>query len=847
MASFDGGAHMSSPHYDFSKIEPRWQAAWEQDGIYTTSTDPEKTKFYCLEMYPYPSGKLHMGHVRVYSIGDAIARFKRMNGFNVIHPMGWDAFGLPAENAAIENGIHPARWTWENVATMKAQMRQLGISYDWELEVATCSPDYYKWTQWLFLLMFKRGLAYRKRAQVNWCPSCATVLANEQVEAGRCWRCDSEVVRKDLEQWFLRITDYADRLLEDLDLLAGWPERVRTMQRHWIGRSRGVEIDFPVAGTEEKVRVYTTRGDTVFGVTYMVLAPEHPLVEKLVRGTDREREVTEFVQYVSRLSEADRTETEKIGIPTGAHCVNPFTGEHVPILIGNYVLLEYGTGAVMGVPAHDQRDFEFARKHDLPIRIVIQNADHSLDLNTMAEAYVEYGTMVNSGGFNGLSSAEGQEKVAAWLADRGLGGSKVNYRLRDWLISRQRYWGAPIPIVYCDRCGTVPVPKEDLPVLLPENVVFEPGGPSPLARSEEFVSTACPTCGGPARRETDTMDTFICSSWYYLRYASPRAEDVPFDQERADYWMPVDQYIGGIEHAVLHLLYSRFFTKVLHDAGWVEAVEPFSNLLAQGMVIKEGAKMSKSKGNVVSPEEIVARYGADTARLFILFAAPPERDLEWSDQGVEGCARFLGRVWRLVHGYRSLLAGVRASGNAASGDSPGVKIVDEAGRELRRHVHLAIKKVGEDLGERFNFNTAISAVMEAVNAAHAYREKVPAGQQNLSLVRETLESILLLLCPFAPHITEELWHSLGYTASIHQQPWPAYDPEAMVAEEVTVVVQVNGKVRDRVVVAVDADDETVRQAALTQERVQQILQDKEIVKIVTVPRRLVNLVVKDAG
>lgn len=826
-----------SARYNFAEIEPRWQKEWEQQNLFETRSDRGIPKYYCLEMYPYPSGNLHMGHVRVYTIGDAIARFKRMNGLNVLHPMGWDAFGLPAENAAVEHGIHPAAWTWKNIATMKETMKRLGISYDWDREVATCSPDYYKWTQWLFLLMYKRGLAYKKEAEVNWCPSCVTVLANEQVEAGRCWRCENEVIRKDLEQWFFRITSYADRLLQDLDLLGNWPERVRIMQRNWIGRSHGVEIDFPVEGIrDEKIRVFTTRGDTVFGVTYMVLAPEHPLVTRLVEGTPREEEVLDFARRMSLVSEVDRIETEKIGLDTGAFCINPFNGERVPILVGNYVLMEYGTGAVMGVPAHDQRDFEFARKYGLPIRIVVQDPENPVKLEDMAAANEEYGIMVNSGPFDGLPSREGQQKVAEWLEERGLGGPRVNYRLRDWLISRQRYWGAPIPIIYCDKCGTVPVPEEDLPVILPENVVFEPGGASPLARSEEFVNTTCPSCEGPARRETDTMDTFICSSWYFLRYVSPKADGVPFEKDEADYWMPVDQYVGGIEHAVLHLLYSRFFTKVLHDAGWVKVLEPFTNLLAQGMVIKDGAKMSKSKGNVVTPEEIIGNYGADTTRLFILFAAPPEKDLEWSDQGVEGCSRFLGRLWRLIDGYLDLIRDIGR-------EDPGYHF-GPAEKELRRQVHLTIQKVTEDIGQRFNFNTAISAIMELVNAAYAYREAVPADDQNLPLVREALETMLLLLCPFAPHITEELWHMLGHEESIHLQTWPRAEQEALVTEQVTVVVQVNGRVRDRVLVPVNASDEELKSLALAQDRIQQFVGGKEIVKIVTVPQKLINVVVR---
>lgn len=823
--------------YDFREIEARWQARWAEEKLYEVPDASDRPNYYCLEMFPYPSGKLHMGHVRNYSIGDVVARFKTMQGYNVLHPMGWDAFGLPAENAAIKHGdIHPADWTMDNIAAMRAQLKQLGISYDWRREVATCHPGYYKWTQWLFLQFYHRGLAYKKKAAVNWCPSCATVLANEQVKEGVCERCKTAVEKRELAQWFFKITAYAERLLRDIDLLAGWPDKVKIMQEHWIGRSEGAEIRFPIDGLEEEFVVFTTRPDTVFGVTYMVIAPEHPLVEKLIAGREQAEEVRAFVRRVRNLSELARTaaNVEKEGLFTGAYCINPLTGEKVPVLVANYVLLEYGTGCVMGVPAHDQRDFEFARKYSLPIRVVIQPPDLQLDPETMTEAYAGDGVMVNSGRFNGLTKEEGIRAVIAYLEEKGLGRGRVNYRLRDWLISRQRYWGAPIPIVYCERCGTVPVPEKDLPVLLPRNVAFKPTGQSPLTECPEFVHTVCPTCGGPARRETDTMDTFVCSSWYYYRYTSPRNDEAAWERDKVERWLPVDQYIGGVEHAILHLLYSRFFTKVLYDLGLVGNVEPFTNLLTQGMVLKEGSKMSKSKGNVVSPEDIVARYGADTARLFILFAAPPERDLEWSDQGVEGCYRFLNRVWRLVSSLGGQLTAAQAS--------PADRLVG-ADREMHRLTHLTIKKVTEDIDQRFNFNTAVSAIMELVNGLYQYRE-IPETDRDPAVMREAVESLLVLLAPFAPHITEELWAATGHRESIHKQPWPVYDDRAIQEDEITVVVQINGRVRERVLLPAGVDAAEMQERVLAQPRVQQLLEGKKVVKVIPVPGKLVNIVVK---
>ncbi|SMB92867.1 leucyl-tRNA synthetase [Thermanaeromonas toyohensis ToBE] len=827
--------------YNFKEIEPKWQRRWEANELYKVREDDPRPKFYCLEMFPYPSGNLHMGHVRNYTIGDVVARFKRMRGFNVLHPMGWDAFGLPAENAAIKHGIHPAEWTWKNIANMRRQLKSMGISYDWDREIATCHPSYYRWTQWLFLQMYKHGLAYRKKAAVNWCPSCATVLANEQVVGGACERCGTPVTRRDLEQWFFRITKYADRLLEDLKKLPGWPEKVKVMQENWIGKSFGAEVVFRLEGSEEEIPVFTTRPDTLFGVTYMVLAPEHPLVEKLTRGTPYEEEVHRFVEAARHLSTLDRTATEKEkeGMFIGAYAVNPVNGEKIPVWIANYVLMEYGTGAVMGVPAHDQRDFEFARKYGLPIKVVIQPPDQELNPSTMEQAYVDPGIMVDSGPFTGLPSEEGKDKVIAYLEERGLGRRKVNYKLRDWLISRQRYWGAPIPIIYCDRCGIVPVPEEDLPVILPEGVEFKPTGESPLKECPEFVNTTCPACGSPARRETDTMDTFVCSSWYFLRYTSPHSQEVPFEREKVDYWMNVDQYIGGVEHAILHLMYARFFTKALYDFGLVGVEEPFKNLLTQGMVLKDGGKMSKSKGNVVSPEEIIDRYGADTARLFILFAAPPERDLEWSDQGVEGCYRFLNRVWRLVYNYSSRVRGIE--------ENKGIRLLKKADKELYRLLHATIKKVTEDIEERFNFNTAISAIMELVNGLYDYQEQVVPEEQNLLLVKEALSKLIVLLAPFAPHIAEELWQGIGKEKSVHLESWPEYDPEALVADEVTVVVQINGKVRDRIQVPAGLKEEELREVVLSREKVANWLKGQQLLKVIVVPDKLVNLVVRKAG
>ncbi len=816
-------------NYNPGKVESKWQKKWEQNNNFEADVENDKEKYYVLEMFPYPSGKLHMGHMRVYSIGDVMARFLRMNGYNVLHPMGWDAFGLPAENAAIENNTHPANWTYENIKHMREQLKSLGTSYDWRREVTTCSPEYYRWTQWMFLKLYENGLAYKKKAPVNWCPKCVTVLANEQVENGVCWRCGITVERKELAQWFFKITDYADRLLDDLERLEGWPERVKVMQENWIGRSEGAEIYFEIDGPEdEKIATFTTRPDTLYGVTYMVLAPEHPLAKSLVEGTEKEKDVSEFIEQVMSLEESDRVsdKAEKVGVFTGRYAVNPVNQKKVPILIGNYVLMEYGTGAVMGVPAHDQRDFEFAKKYDLPIIQVISTTGEEQELQ---EAYTEEGILVNSGDFNGMQSSKAIKEITSYLEKMNWGKGTMTYRLRDWLVSRQRYWGAPIPVIYCDNCGTLPVLEEDLPVKLPDNVNFSADSKGILVNNPEFYETKCHQCGGNAKRETDTMDTFVCSSWYFFKYCSPNSDKVPFNKDDVDYWMPVDQYIGGIEHAVLHLLYARFFTKVMYDLGYTNANEPFSRLLAQGMVNKDGAKMSKSKGNVVTPDEIIEKYGADTGRLFILFASPPEKDLDWTDEGVEGSHRFLHRVYRLIENNKEL-----EKGNLF-GD------LDKEDKEYLRMVHYTIKKVTEDIKKRFNFNTAISAIMELVNATGQYLEtKSPVKP----LVREGMETIVILLSPFTPHIGEELWEKLGYEGSVHELSWPEYDSSALTVDEVELAVQINGKVRDHLVVPSDWEEEDIKKACMEKDKVKKHVEGKELKKVIVVPNKIVNIVCK---
>ena len=818
-------------NYNHKEVEKKWQKLWEQNDSFATYEN-DKPKYYVLEMFPYPSGKIHMGHVRNYSIGDVIARFKKMKGYSVLHPMGWDAFGLPAENAAINHGIHPDIWTKKNIQEMKEQLDLLGISYDWNREVATCSPDYYKWTQWLFLQFYEKGLAYKKESRVNWCPSCETVLANEQVVGGECERCDSKVGKKLLNQWYFKITDYAETLLEDLEKLEGWPEKVKTMQKNWIGKSKGAEIDFVIADSDKKLKVFTTRPDTIFGATYMVLAPEHPYVEEFVSGTEYEGPVNALVTKLQHMSDIERTSTdiEKEGIFIGQYCINPLSGERIPIYIANYVLIDYGTGAIMAVPAHDQRDLDFALKYNIKVTPVIQPIDG--EFNIEKEAYDGNGVMINSQEFNGICNEEAYDKIVKVLEEKEIGKGTISYRLRDWLLSRQRYWGTPIPVIYCDDCGTVPVPESALPVELPIDVQFTGKGLSPLTTSKSFMEAKCPKCGKLGTRETDTMDTFVDSSWYFLRYADAKNSDEIFDKSKANYWMPIDQYIGGVEHAILHLLYARFFTKVIKDLELVDVGEPFKNLLTQGMVLKDGAKMSKSKGNVVSPGEIIEKYGADTARLFVLFAAPPERDLEWNDQGVEGCYRFLNRVWRLVE--------------EAIENNYFNKVVTEESKDdkhLKYMIHNTIKRVSEDVEDRFNFNTAISAVMELVNDLYKYKE-ANKDSFNGPLFKEAVSSVNILLSPFAPHMTEELWQMLGNEGIVYDVAWPQYDPQAIIKDEVEIVVQVNGKLRDKMMVSATVTEEELEALVLANDKIKAVLQGVTIVKVIKVPKKLVNFVVK---
>ena len=872
--------------YEHKAIEARWQRLWEEQGAFVANKSAKGEKYYVLEMFPYPSGKIHMGHVRNYSIGDVVARFLKMRGKNVFHPMGWDSFGLPAENAAIEKGTHPAKWTYDNIDNMRAQLKRMGLSYDWTREISTSTPEYYRWNQWLFLKLYEKALAFRKESSVNWCPSCATVLANEQVEDGLCWRCESRVEDKELMQWFFKTTAYAEELLQGADELKGWPERVLVMQRNWIGKSTGAEAAFPVVGTGEVIDIFTTRPDTLFGVTFMSLAPEHPLVERITTPENKKK-VDEFIEKVKAEGGVnfDEPDFEKEGVFTGAYCKNPLSGDRVPVYVANFVLMGYGTGAVMAVPAHDQRDFEFAKKYDIPIKVVINplpsqgeelGPDTLNSVGTMEEAFVEDGVMVNSGPFDGTMSIEGKGAVTALLLEKGSGREAVTYRLRDWGISRQRYWGCPIPIVYCEGCGTVPVPLEELPVILPEDIELTGKGLSPLD-VESFVKTKCPECAGPARRETDTMDTFVDSSWYFLRYLSPKDEASPFDKEDASFWLPVDQYIGGIEHAVMHLLYARFFTKAMRDLGLVDCDEPFKNLLTQGMVCMEtlrcpehgyllpeeakggkcaecgkaaqvGAveKMSKSKKNTVDPDGIIERYGADTTRLFSLFAAPPERDLDWNIEGVEGSYRFLGRVWRLIMDNIEVLKGAapyKPSKDAGKDADKDARPLEGFSGTVHRTTHKTIKKVTEDIERRFHFNTAISAIMELTNLLYQGRWD-EVGVVDKTVFREAVEAVVLLLSPFAPHMTEELWEALGAERPLYQTPWPDFDPAAIETDEVELVVQINGKVRAKVMVPSGAAREAVEEAVMAEEKVIEWIRDKSIKKVVYVPKKLVNVVVK---
>ncbi len=826
--------------YQPEKIENKWQDIWQKSGCFEVEADKSKDKYYVLEMFPYPSGKIHMGHVRNYSIGDVVARFKAMQGYNVLHPMGWDAFGLPAENAAIKNNSHPAAWTYQNISEMREQLKRLGYSYDWRREMASCRPEYYKWEQLFFLKFLEKGLIYRKNSPVNWCPDCHTVLANEQVEDGLCWRCDSEVQQKDMEQWFLRITDYADELLDDLDSLdKGWPERVLTMQRNWIGKSYGSELTFRFKGMDETVTVFTTRPDTLFGATFMSLAAEHPLVEKLIENYEKADEVRAFCDKVRNMDRIKRgaDDLEKEGVFTGAYVVNPVTGKDMPVYVANFVLMAYGTGAVMAVPAHDQRDFEFATKYDLPMQVVINPPDlHKsgdiLNLENMDAAYTDPGFLVNSGQFDGTDNESAKKAVVEHLDKEGLGKMAVNYRLRDWNVSRQRFWGAPIPVMYCDACGVVPVPEDELPVQLPENAQVRADGRSPLPMMDEFVNCTCPKCGGAARRETDTLDTFFESSWYFLRYCDPRNADAPWDRESLDYWMQVDQYIGGIEHAILHLLYARFFTKLLRDCGYVTAAEPFANLLTQGMVLKDGAKMSKSKGNVVAPSEMIKKYGADATRLFILFAAPPAKELEWSDRGIEGAYRFINRLWRLVEDLEEVLTPAKP---VSYSDTK-----SEAAKNLRRKEHDTIRRATRDIENDFQFNTVIAAIMELVNELYGCKEELKATEPEA--LSSAVATVLTLLAPIAPHICEELWEVQGHKERMVDQPWPTHDDSALVRDEVTVVVQVCGKVRGKITVPNNAPQEDVEKAAMEQENVTKHIEGKTVRKVIVIPNKLVNIV-----
>ncbi|MDI6686978.1 MAG: leucine--tRNA ligase [Desulfobacterales bacterium] len=859
--------------YDPKTVESKWQSYWDEKGLFKCKEDPDREKYYLLEMFPYPSGRIHMGHVRNYTIGDVVARYKRMRGFNVLHPMGWDAFGMPAENAAIANNTHPAGWTYNNIKTMRSQLKRIGFSYDWDREIATCDPEYYRWEQWLFLKMYERGMAYRKESFVNWCNTCTTVLANEQVEAGMCWRCGKHVRQKKLWQWFLRITDYAEDLLAYCDKLPGWPDKVITMQKNWIGKSIGAQIRFPIENakdnSEKVIPVFTTRQDTVFGATFMCLAPEHPLVSELSKGTGQEDKIREFVEQMSMQDRSDKAveNYEKEGVFTGSYCINPLSGRRMPIYTANFALMGYGTGAVMSVPAHDQRDFEFAKKYGLDIIIVVKPSDKNIDAAAMTEAYTGEGVMVNSGRFDGMNNQKALDEIASFLDEKGFGEKTVNFRLRDWGISRQRYWGAPIPIVYCKKCGVVLVQEEDLPVVLPEEADLLPGGRSPLAGLDYFARTRCPKCGSPdAKRETDTMDTFVESSWYFERYCSADYNCGMFDAKAVSYWMPVDQYIGGVEHAILHLLYSRYFTRVLKDLGLVKYKEPFTRLLTQGMVCKETAscpehgflfpeeakggfckkcgkkviigrveKMSKSKKNVIDPNIMLKQYGADVTRLFCLFAAPPERDLEWSDQGVEGGYRFLNRIWSLAAVWIDLIK--EAIPFSGSPDE-----LDESILILYKKAHQTIKKVTDDIEGRFHFNTAISAVMELVNTMYGI-DPAAKSSEAAGVMRFAMESITLLLSPIVPHFTEELWYALGHKSSVLLESWPSYREDALVRDILEIVVQVNGKLRSRFSVSADANDAAIKEMALSDERARKFIDDKPIKKIIVVKKKLVSIVV----
>lgn len=819
--------------YNHKVIESKWQKYWKDNESFKTLDDETKEKYYVLEMFPYPSGKLHMGHVRNYSIGDIVARFKKMQGFNVLHPMGFDSFGLPAENAAIKHGVEPSKWTWDNIHEMEDQLRTLGLSYDWDREVQTCNPDYYKWMQWIFIQFYNKGLAYKKENPVNWCPSCQTVLANEQVVDGCCERCHTPVGKKNLSQWYFKITDYADRLLENLDKLPGWPNKVKTMQKNWIGKSIGANIDFKIDGTDKEMRVFTTRADTLFGCTYMVMAPEHPYVMELVKGTEYEKPVKEYLEKVQHMNEIERTSTsnEKTGVFIGKYAINPVNEKKVPIFISDYVLMGYGTGAIMAVPAHDQRDFDFAKKFDLEIIPVVDSKDPDIDVNDLKCAFAAEGTMINSAQFNGMNNRKAIAAMIDWLDEKGIGQKTVNYKLRDWLISRQRYWGTPIPMIECEDCGWVPEKIENLPVMLPTDVEFTGRGESPLTTSKTFAECTCPRCGKKARREMDTMDTFLDSSWYFLRYCDPKNDKEAFNKKKTDYWMSVDQYIGGVEHAILHLMYSRFFMMALHDLGLVRDEEPFQNLLTQGMVNKDGKKMSKSIGNVVSPEEIIEKYGADTARLFILFAAPPDRELDWSDAGVEGSYRFLNRVWRLVYEFVTKYDVKEGS----------YEVVSDDDKKLNYMLNTTIKKITDDVSGRFSFNTAISSIMELVNELYKYKE---LKNINEPLLADAINKLVIVLNPFTPHICEEMWQELGHKGSLADVSWPGYDDSALVQDTIEIIVQLNGKLKGKMDVPSGLDRAALEKAVNDNPEIKALLEGKNIVKTIVVPEKLVNYVVK---
>ena len=819
------------------EIEKRWQENWEKNNVFHTPDNSDKPKYYALSMFPYPSGKLHMGHVRNYTITDVIARFKKMQGFNVLHPMGWDSFGLPAENAAMKHGADPAKWTDENIAYMTKQLKMLGLSYDWQREVTTCKPDYYKWTQWLFIQLYKKGLAYKKEAAVNWCDKCGTVLANEQVIDGKCWRCDSVVEKKYLSQWFFKITDYAERLLEDLDKLPGWGDNVKTMQANWIGKSQGAIFRFKVREIEGmEVPVYTTRPDTVHGITYLVVAPEYKDIEKLTTPENKDK-VEEYRANARKMTEIERLSTDRVktGVPLGTHCINPFTGEEFPLWTADYALVEYGTGAVMAVPTHDSRDFDFTKKYNLPLKVVISPEGTELKPDELTEAYTEEGVLVNSNEFNGMKNTEAKKAITQKAVDNGFGEFKTQYRLRDWLISRQRYWGAPIPMIYCDKCGIVPEKEENLPVMLPTDVDFSVVGKSPITTSKTFAETTCPICGGKARRELDTMDTFVCSSWYYLRYSDPKNANLPFSKDLVDHWLPVDQYVGGIEHAILHLLYSRFFTKALKDLGLLSFDEPFKNLLTQGMVLKDGSKMSKSKGNTVDPDEIFENYGADTARLFILSDSPPARDFDWSDAGVEGCYKFLNRVWRLVSENQEYV-------------TKDYKLTFPLAREnddLVRVVHMMIKEITNDIANDFQFNTVISKYRELTNAIYDWKnKKAELTEEDKNVFSFAVISLIKLMAPVTVHMSEEIWHDLGNETSIHDEKWCEWDENLAKASKITLVVQINGKVKDKIEADEGLGNDELKEVALASQKIKELTSGKEIVKVIVVPKKLVNIVVK---